>query len=172
MINRDKFKSIADSFKDKKVLIVGDVMLDRYYYGQTNRMSPEAPVPIVDIDKIIDNPGGSSNVALNISKMGAKPIICGIIGSDTYGKIIQNQLEKNNISTDLIIEDSDRPTTIKSRIISKEHQIIRMDQEDASDHTEELTNKIIASVSKVINDVDGIISVSYTHLTLPTTPYV
>ena len=66
MINRDKFKSIADSFKDKKVLIVGDVMLDRYYYGQTNRMSPEAPVPIVDIDKIIDNHGGSSNVALNI----------------------------------------------------------------------------------------------------------
>ena len=86
MINQDKFKSIANRFKDKKVLIVGDVMLDRYYYGQTNRMSPEAPVPIVDIDKIIDNPGGSSNVALNISKMGAKPIICGIIGSDTYGK--------------------------------------------------------------------------------------
>ena len=161
MINRDKFKSIADSFQNKKVLIVGDVMLDRYYYGQTNRMSPEAPVPIVDIDKIVDNPGGSSNVALNISKMGAKPIICGIIGSDTYGKIIQNQLEKNNISTDLIIEDSDRQTTIKSRIISKEHQIIRMDQEDASDHSEDLTNKIITSVSKVINDIDGIILQDY-----------
>ena len=161
MISRDKFKSIADSFKDKQVLIIGDMMLDRYYYGQTNRMSPEAPVPIVDIDKIIDNPGGSSNVALNISMLGAKPIISGIIGSDTYGKIIQDQLEKNNISTDLIVEDSDRPTTIKSRIISKEHQIIRMDQEDASDHSEDLTNKIITAASEVINDVDGIILQDY-----------
>ena len=77
---------------NKNVLVIGDVMLDRYYYGTTERMSPEAPVPVVDIDNIVDSPGGSSNVALNLSKLGAQATVCGIIGDDIEGDILKEKL--------------------------------------------------------------------------------
>lgn len=161
MITQDKFKSISDHFKDRKVLIVGDIMLDRYYYGQTNRMSPEAPVPIVDIDNVIDSPGGSSNVALNIAMLGAKPLICGIVGDDTDGDVLIDQLNNNKITTDLIFKDSSRPTTVKSRIISKDHQVVRMDKESSAEVSEELSCGIIGSVSDTIQEVDGLILQDY-----------
>ena len=161
MITQDRFKSISNRFKDRKVLIVGDVMLDRYYYGQTNRMSPEAPVPIVDIDNTIDNPGGSSNVALNIAMLGATPLICGIVGDDTDGEILKDQLRNDSVATDFIFKDSSRPTTVKSRIISKDHQLVRMDKESSAEISEELNARIIDSISDAIQGVDGLILQDY-----------
>ena len=96
MLSQDRFDRISSLFAGKNVLVIGDVMLDRYYYGTTERMSPEAPVPVVDIDNIVDSPGGSSNVALNLSKLGAQATVCGIIGEDNEGEILKEKLKDNN----------------------------------------------------------------------------
>ena len=97
MISVDRFNSISNAFKGKKILIIGDLMLDRYYFGQSNRMSPEAPVPVVDVEEIRDNPGGASNVALNLSSLGALPILCGVVGEDSNGEKLLSSLNKHKI---------------------------------------------------------------------------
>ena len=130
---------ISSLFAGKNVLVIGDVMLDRYYYGTTERMSPEAPVPVVDIDNIVDSPGGSSNVALNLSKLGAQATVCGIIGDDNEGEILKEKLADSKISTNNILLDKGRPTTVKSRIISKDRHVIRMDREVSVDFDKKLT---------------------------------
>ena len=161
MISRDRFNSITNSFTDKNILVVGDVMLDRYYFGNSDRMSPEAPVPIVDIDKVVDRLGGSSNVALNLSTLGANPTLCGAIGDDLDGEILKEKLIESKISTDFVITASDRPTTVKSRIISKDHQVVRMDREATHDFSKDLNNQIIASLSDAITGFDAIILQDY-----------
>ena len=161
MISRDKFKSIASSFTDKNILVVGDIMLDRYYFGNSDRMSPEAPVPIVDIDKVVDRLGGSSNVALNLLTLGANPTVCGSIGDDLDGKILKEKLIQSKISTSFVITASDRPTTVKSRIISKDHQVVRMDREATHDFSKDFNNQIINSLSDSISGFDAIILQDY-----------
>ena len=161
MISRDKFKSIANSFNGKNILVVGDIMLDRYYFGNSDRMSPEAPVPIVDIDKVVDRLGGSSNVALNLFTLGANPTVCGSIGDDLDGKILKEKLIESKISTSFVITASDRPTTVKSRIISKDHQVVRMDREATHDFSKDFNNQIINSLSDAISGFDAIILQDY-----------
>ena len=161
MISQDRFNAIANSFSDKNILIVGDVMLDRYYFGNTERMSPEAPVPVVDIDKVVDRLGGSSNVALNLSTLGANPTVCGSIGADLDGEILKEKLIESKISTDFVITASNRPTTVKSRIISKDHQVVRMDREVSHDFSKDLNNQIISSLSDVISGFDAIVLQDY-----------
>ena len=161
MLNQNRLDSISNLFKDKKVLIVGDLMLDRYYFGKTERMSPEAPVPVVDINKIVNSLGGSANVALNLSTLGANSTVCGFVGSDEEGEILKEVFIENNISTDFIITDNTRPTTVKSRIISKDHQVVRMDREVSDDFSEKLNKKIIESLSSIISSFDAIILQDY-----------
>ena len=157
MISVDRFNSISNAFKGKKILIIGDLMLDRYYFGQSNRMSPEAPVPVVDVEEIRDNPGGASNVALNLSSLGALPILCGVVGEDSNGEKLLSSLNKHKISADTLIYDKSRPTTVKSRIISKDHQILRMDFEHTNDISSEISSKVVDCITDSISDIDGVI---------------
>ncbi|URJ25152.1 bifunctional D-glycero-beta-D-manno-heptose-7-phosphate kinase/D-glycero-beta-D-manno-heptose 1-phosphate adenylyltransferase HldE [Candidatus Blochmannia ocreatus (nom. nud.)] len=120
---------VFPDFSQSNVLIVGDIMLDRYWYGVSNRISPEAPVPIVKVDKILDKPGGAANVAMNIASLGARSRLLGLTGSDEAAKILGKQLSQSNIDWDFITI-KECPTIIKLRIISHNQQLIRLDFEN------------------------------------------
>jgi len=161
MLSQNRFDVISNLFSDKKILVIGDLMLDRYYYGKTERMSPEAPVPVVDVDKIVNSLGGAANVGLNLSTLGVKTTVCGFIGEDEEGEILKEKLENNDISTKFVFTDSSRPTTVKSRIISKDHQIVRLDREVSDDFSEKSNNIITKSLSSCISKFDAIIMQDY-----------
>ena len=119
-----------DIFKleQAKVLVIGDIMLDAYYEGDANRISPEAPVPVVKIEKKRNLLGGAGNVARNISSLGADCTILSVVGHDYHAQTIKNLLKNEHVNFELI-QDSQRPTTVKSRIFARNQQIIRYDEE-------------------------------------------
>jgi D-beta-D-heptose 7-phosphate kinase/D-beta-D-heptose 1-phosphate adenosyltransferase len=119
---------MALSFSESKVLIIGDIILDKYYFGNVERISPEAPVPIVNIKKEENRLGGASNVANNISNLGGEAFLCGTIGHDFFGKEIERQAREKNIRTSLI--KTNLPTITKARIIGGKQQIVRLDYEE------------------------------------------
>lgn len=117
-------------FRTFNVLIIGDVMIDSYLWGKVERISPEAPVPILQVEKREIRPGGAANVALNIKSLGATPLLCGLVGDDKDGADFLKILEENQLPTEGIVSSKDRVTTIKHRIISNAHHMLRVDQED------------------------------------------
>lgn len=117
-------------FRTFNVLIIGDVMIDSYLWGKVDRISPEAPVPILHVEKREIRPGGAANVALNIKSLGATPLLCGLVGNDADGTNFLKILTENNLPTEGIVVTKDRVTTIKHRIISNAHHMLRVDQED------------------------------------------
>jgi rfaE bifunctional protein kinase chain/domain len=122
-------KKIFDSFNELNVLIIGDVMLDSYIWGAVERISPEAPVPIVNVKKKDFRLGGAANVALNVASLGAKPILVALIGDDDDGKKLIQRLEEGRISKEGIVVSSHRPTTVKTRIIASHQHVVRVDEE-------------------------------------------
>ena len=124
-------KKIINSFKELKVLIVGDVMIDSYLWGNTHRVSPEAPVPIVNIAKQEHRMGGAANVALNIMSLGAEPIMLSVIGKDEMGSIYLDLLNKRDMTNVGIVQSEDRITSQKTRVISHNQHVVRIDNESA-----------------------------------------
>ena len=133
----DSISSILNQFKDKQVLIIGDAMIDAYMWGNIHRMSPEAPVPVVDIEKRESRLGGAANVALNIQSLGAKPVLFSAIGTDHYGDVFMMLMEKQKLSCEGLQRLSDRNTTVKTRIISDNKHVLRVDEESTKPITEE-----------------------------------
>ena len=125
--------TIFDKFKNQNVLIIGDVMIDRYLKGAVNRISPEAPVPILELISTEDRLGGAANVALNIKSLGATPHLYTIIGDDPEAKQFTNLLTQNQIATTGILKSKHRKTTLKTRIVAGSQQILRLDSEDPTD---------------------------------------
>ncbi|WP_018480125.1 bifunctional heptose 7-phosphate kinase/heptose 1-phosphate adenyltransferase [Pontibacter roseus] len=122
-------EDIFSSFGRLKVLIVGDVMIDSYLWGKSTRISPEAPVPIVNVVKREKRLGGAANVALNVQAMGATPLLCSVIGDDSDGGDFLRLMEERNLSTEGIVQSPERVTTIKHRIIAGGQQLLRVDAE-------------------------------------------
>ena len=133
----DSISSILNQFKDKQVLIIGDAMIDAYMWGNIHRMSPEAPVPVVDIEKRESRLGGAANVALNIQSLGAKPVLFSAIGTDHYGDVFMMLMEKQKLSCEGLQRLSDRNTTVKTRIISDNKHVLRVDEESTKPITED-----------------------------------
>ncbi|HRH62404.1 MAG TPA: bifunctional ADP-heptose synthase [Bacteroidia bacterium] len=151
------------SFNKLNVLIVGDVMLDSYVWGTVNRISPEAPVPIVAAQKRENRLGGAANVALNIKAMGAKPILCSVIGNDSNGKLFTQLIKKEQLSSEGIILVDDRPTTSKTRIIGNQHQMLRIDEEVTTTISDAQSKKLFQLISKIISTkkIDALIFEDY-----------
>ena len=158
---KDRFNEITFEFDKKKILVIGDLMLDTYLWGHSERISPEAPVPIVQVNKVEHNLGGAANVALNLSSLGCEVFLIGTIGSDPEGEILKNLLDQSNIDFTPLVEFDSRPTTVKSRIISHDQQVIRTDRELTHDLSDESNKELQGLVSSIINDVDGIILEDY-----------
>ncbi len=118
-----------DLFKGLKVLVIGDIMLDTYIWGRAERLSPEAPVPVVEVEKRTGSPGGAANVAVNLKSLGAEPLICSVTGDDVRGEDLLHLIERQGIATHGIIKDRGRTTTTKFRIIANKTQLLRVDEE-------------------------------------------
>ena len=151
-----------DKFNGLRILVIGDVMLDAYVMGKVNRISPEAPVPIVSLENEDARIGGAGNVALNLLALGAKPIICGVIGEDSSGDKLLNLFEKNGISTDGLVKSMVRKTTVKTRVISNKQQLLRIDSESTFSLLESEEIKLNNTIQNIINQgIDGIIFEDY-----------
>src|SRR3989339_1090185 len=158
------FSNIIDSFREKKVLVVGDIMLDKHIYGSVSRISPEAPVPVLKAEKEVFNPGGAANVANNLAALGAKVYLSGTVGNDDAQKILFNELEKLGVDVSSIIK-TNKPTIQKVRGISKQH-IFRIDYEDSSKITEEEESVLLIKIKERISEVDAVILSDYAKGTL------
>ncbi|MBI2106971.1 cupin domain-containing protein [Candidatus Woesearchaeota archaeon] len=158
------FSSILDRFKEKKILVAGDIMLDKHIYGSVSRISPEAPVPVLKAEKEIFNPGGAANLASNLSSLGAKVYLAGIVGNDDAQKILFNELHKMNIDSSCIVK-SNKPTIQKIRGLSKQH-LFRIDYEDNSKINLEDESTLLSLVRSKIHDVDAVILSDYAKGTL------
>ena len=156
------YKDLFDKFNGLRILVIGDVMLDAYVMGKVNRISPEAPVPIVSLENEDARIGGAGNVALNLLALGAKPIICGVIGEDSSGDKLLNLFEKNGISTDGLVKSMARKTTVKTRVISNKQQLLRIDSESTFPLLESEEIKLNSTIQNIINQgIDGIIFEDY-----------
>ena len=123
------FKSLFQGFNNKKVLIVGDAMIDAYMWGEVNRMSPEAPVPVVEVKKHEKRLGGAANVALNLKSLGATPILCSVVGTGNRGILFEKLMQEAELSTAGILFTNKRKTTIKTRVIAENKHQLRIDEE-------------------------------------------
>ncbi len=152
-----------DAFNRKKVLIIGDVMLDAYLWGSVERISPEAPVPIVSVNKRENRLGGAANVALNIKSMGAEPILCSVIGNDQKGEELIALLKAENMPCSGIIQSEERITTTKFRVIGNKAQLLRVDEEITADLNDKDEEKLFNQVNKIISEqkVEAIIFQDY-----------
>lgn len=160
-INRSKLEKIIDNFKGKKILVIGDLMLDEYIFGKTTRLSPEAPVPIVEVEKVNYVPGGAANAANNISSLGNEAVLVGVVGEDENGRTLIKLLQGQGVKTTGIFEDSERPTTLKSRIVSQGQHIVRIDKENRKSISIKLEKKLFNFAKTIINRVDIILISDY-----------
>lgn len=156
-------KDLFDSFNGKKIMIVGDMMLDIYMKGKVERISPEAPVPIVAVEETFSRLGGAANVAQNLKTLGSEPILCSIVGNDEKANELLNAMNEQNMIVDGIIKSDERITTRKVRIISNNAQMLRVDTEDTFDLTDKEYNLLMNRVNDIINkeNIDGIILQDY-----------
>ena len=158
------FKKKFSEFNNKNVLIIGDSMIDAYTWGEINRKSPEAPVPVIEVKKHEKRLGGAANVALNIQSLGANPILCSVIGNDNNGVIFKKLLKESSICSKKILVDSNKKTTIKTRVIANNQHQIRIDEEDTNEIKNE--DKFIKIINQEIKKTDVIILQDYNKGTL------
>lgn len=154
-------KNIIRRFNKAKILVVGDLILDEYIWGSVDRISPEAPVPVVWANKRTFVPGGTANVANNISSFGARVSLLGVTGDDANAKILLNELKKRKISSQGIFVENNRHTTVKTRILAGHQQVVRVDWEHTHALAEELNAKILKYIEKNIKSFDAIIIEDY-----------
>ena len=160
-ISNERLLSLKNSFGGKKIAVLGDMMLDGYYWGDVKRISPEAPVPILEIENEFFRFGGAANCALNLLKLGAEPIPIGIIGYDNNGSIFKSLLQENGIEDEGIITDDERPTTTKTRVIANSQHVVRIDKESKSYLDKNTEDKILNYLKDKISELDGLILQDY-----------
>jgi rfaE bifunctional protein kinase chain/domain len=150
-------------FSDLTVLVIGDVMVDFYLFGEVNRISPEAPVPVVEIESKEYRPGGAANVALNILELGAKPILLSMIGRDNSGNLLMKLLHDFGVKTNHILQNKNRVTTLKTRVFDEDKQVVRFDEEEIDDVIEAQEALLIKEFKKILSNekIDIIIIQDY-----------
>jgi len=153
---------LFEDFSSRKILVLGDVMIDAYLEGKVNRMSPEAPVPIVSFSSQEQRLGGAANVALNLLSLGANVTICSVIGADTSGTDLQNLMHKQAISTEGLVSSVHRKTTVKTRVIGNNQQLLRVDNEQVNDILKSEEEELIVKIEALLRTgFDAIIFEDY-----------
>ncbi len=160
-IPRKRFETLLKKFSRVNILVVGDLMLDRFVWGSVSRISPEAPVPVVEVTSESDMPGGSANVVNNICRLGANTYVCGIIGNDLIGKGLSNRLHHKKIHLDGVTVDQNRSTTLKTRIIAHGQQVVRVDKENKSEISGKLISRLLSYIKSIVSSMDAIIIEDY-----------
>lgn len=160
-IQSERVHEIVEQFSKAKVLVIGDVMLDEFVWGDVNRISPEAPVPVVEVRSRSMMPGGAANVVSNIRSLGAQASIIGICGKDLYGQTLKECLKEMQADTEGLVEDSQRPTSLKTRIIAHQQQMVRVDEESQADIQESVRLKVDQLLEKKIKQADVVVVEDY-----------
>jgi len=158
---KDKVLSIRDSKATPTILVIGDLMVDHYIWGEATRLSPEAPVPVVNVKNESTTLGGAGNLTQNLVALGAKVVLAGIIGDDAAGIQLKDILHAENVVTDCIITDNNRPTTVKTRVLAGSHQLVRIDREVTDQVDIVIEDDLIEKVSKNIDAADIVIFSDY-----------
>jgi rfaE bifunctional protein kinase chain/domain len=154
-------EKIISNFGTKRILVIGDIILDQYIQGSVSRISPEAPVPVVLEEKSFSTPGGSANVSHNLSSLGVKVTQVGKIGDDREGDLLVKELEKLNIDTSGVFKDKNIPTPLKTRIIAQNQQVVRVDREKIVEDNVEINAKIVNFIEKNIDKFDAVVISDY-----------
>lgn len=157
----ERLDQILNNLQNKTVVVLGDIMIDEYLWGKVNRLSPEAPVPIVEIEDESLRFGGGANVAINLKTLGCKPIIIGIVGKDRMGDQFFELLEKFDLSSEGVMRIDDRPTTVKTRIIGDNQHIARVDREKVDYVDDSFLQNIMDEVGHILQNVDAVILQDY-----------
>ncbi|HEQ97845.1 MAG TPA: D-glycero-beta-D-manno-heptose-7-phosphate kinase [candidate division Zixibacteria bacterium] len=161
IVERQRIDEIFSHMGGNSIIILGDLMMDRYLWGDVNRISPEAPVPVVEVRNETLLLGGAANVAVNIRKLGDNPHLVGVVGNDLRSETFNILLGDNGIRSDGIVMDNSRPTTIKTRIIAHNQQVVRADHETTEDISREIEKEIFAKIKAKISDAKGLIISDY-----------
>jgi len=154
-------EQIFSAFSDQKILIIGDVMLDSYVWGKVERISPEAPVPVVQVHKKEKRLGGAGNVAKNLVSLGAQPLLCSVIGDDLEGRYLMELLDKKGISWEGVVASKSRITTIKERFLSGSQHILRVDEEQIHELETEEKRLLKKKIKKLLPEVQAVIFEDY-----------
>lgn len=145
----------------KRIAVIGDIMLDRYFWGSVQRISPEAPVPVVDIERESAHLGGASNVAANLQALGAEPFMLGLIGEDSSGNTVLDLLRASGMNTSGIMADSARPTTVKTRVLGNNQHITRLDREVKTPIENGVAERLLSALDIAGEKLSGIILEDY-----------
>ena len=159
--NRSRLEEIFARFKNQRVAILGDLMLDRYMWGGVQRISPEAPVPVVEVTSETVKLGGAANVANNILTLGAQTIPMGVVGNDRQGVHMRELFVSMGMEIDCVVTDEQRPTTIKTRIIANDQHVVRADVESKDDLSPKTEDELLTEFKKKLPNIDGVIIEDY-----------
>jgi len=168
IISLERLDEIKEKFKGKNIAVVGDLMIDCYFWGVVKRISPEAPVPVVEVDDEFVRFGGAANVAYNIVTLGGNAFPVGVIGDDNDGVLFKNLMTEAGISPDGIIVDNSRPTTAKTRVIASKQHVVRIDKESKANISEVVEEKIFEFLKSKATELDAVILEDYNKGVLTT----
>lgn len=168
-INADRLNEILNGIKDVHIAVVGDLMLDRYLWGKVDRISPEAPVPVVALDGESSSLGGAANVASNVAALGAKVTLYGLIGDDNEGKIVCDLIQLRNFGVEGIIKEANRMTSVKTRVIAQSQHLVRIDRETIRYIDDDSANRLLNEFELNIKNFNAVILQDYNKGTLSPT---
>ncbi len=160
-IEQERVKELIRNTEGRRIAVVGDIMLDQYFWGSVSRISPEAPVPVVEVHAESIRLGGAANVAHNITALGAHPFLVGIVGNDGNGEMLSSLMTESGLPSDGIIVDDKRATTIKSRVIAHSQHVVRFDRETTADIDASIERHVIDRLRAAMSDIDAIILQDY-----------
>ena len=164
-----RLRHLLKAVQDRHILIIGDVMLDHYLWGSVHRISPEAPVPVVDITSESVRLGGAANVANNIRSLGATPLLVGLIGDDQVGKRFTEELQQQGISPACLVVDPGRPTTTKTRVMAHHQQVLRTDRESNAAMGRSIERRVLEMIRKMLPSSDAVLIQDYNKGTITRT---
>ena len=156
-----RLERLLQAFRKVRVLVVGDLMLDEFLWGKVNRISPEAPVPVVWVQTESMMPGGAANVANNLRALGAQVELAGMIGADRWGALLLEELQARQIGTAAVLREPSRPTIVKTRVIAHHQQVVRVDREHRGALDPSTVEQVVALVKRQLHSVDAIIIEDY-----------
>jgi len=157
----ERLTRFIPKFEKQKIIVLGDLMVDRFVWGRVSRISPEAPVPVVEVTRESHAFGGAGNVANNITSLGARAFLLGVVGGDMEAEQLKEGLRMKSIDVGGIITDRSRPTTIKTRIIAQHQQVVRVDKEIKGNFSEEIQRDIFSKLEEMAASADAIIISDY-----------
>lgn len=157
----DSLEALVERFAGRRLLVLGDLMIDHYLWGRVERISPEAPVPVVEVQRETSSLGGAGNVAANLTALGAEPVLVGVVGEDPRAQQLFEAFAARGVATDAIVRDASRPTTMKTRVIAHSQQIVRADWESRADLAGPALTALLAVLEREMAGVHGLIVSDY-----------